>query len=623
MKRRQHRGVKGGYAAELGLLADTFRLACGACPALEALLERVDEGPALFVASGGAFTVAQFAADLHQQYTGHLARAVTPLEFASLRRHPETAVVMFTASGRHPDAAMAVEAAKRALHRVVGIITLREEQHLPPALRGDRVDVVTVRSAVEKDGFLATNSVLAMSTALARARVGAKGLPEALPLDEPRDVLLAERALVLFPPRHAAVAYDLEARLHETGLASVELADYRNFAHGRHAGLARNLAATTVIALLTREERDVAERTVHLLPKATRLVRLRSELEWPASVLDLLAGTMRMIDATARAAKLNPARPGVALFGRRLYHLNVKPREQSRTALPVVRKLLSVGRAGLEETTKAKFELAFDEWRASVAAARFGGLVLDYDGTCCTTEGRFELPSSEVRTELLRILQSGVQLGFASGRGVSLHRDLRKWVPKKFWDRLVVGLYNGALVLSLDVDVGDQSRCEGALHTARARLEVAPFSSLISIESHTHQIEARVRSPREWNGNALAEAATEVFARGPALPVKVVASAHSVDVIASETTKNSVSGALRAQGGDEVLAIGDQGQVGGNDFELLAATPFTLSVDRCSADPTRCWNLARDGHRGPIVLLRYLTSLTVRGGRARFRLEPT
>ena len=31
------------------------------------------------------------------------------------------------------------------------------------------------------------------------------------------------------------------------------------------------------------------------------------------------------------------------------------------------------------------------------------------------------------------------------------------------------------------------------------------------------------------------------------------------------------------------MAIGNQGHVGGNDFELLAATRWSLSVDRCSS----------------------------------------
>ncbi len=67
-----------------------------------------------------------------------------------------------------------------------------------------------------------------------------------------------------------------------------------------------------------------------------------------------------------------------------------------------------------------------------------------------------------------------------------------------------------------------------------------------------------------------------------------------------------------------VLAIGDQGQAGGNDFELLAATPWSLSVDRCSADPSRCWNLDTRGARGPALLVDYLGALKLTRAGARF-----
>src|SRR5262249_31299692 len=144
---------------------------------------------------------------------------------------------------------------------------------------------------------------------------------------------------------------------------------------------------------------------------------------------------------------------------------------------------------------------------------------------------------------------------------------------------------------------------------------------LIAIESHTHQVEVRLRSARSWSGDALAEATRELFERGPSLPVKVVASAHSIDIITASTTKRAVLDVIRDRCSGAVLAIGDQGQVGGNDFELLASIRTTLSVDRCSADPTRCWNLDDKGHRGPNVLVRYLKALRPRGGSMRFGWE--
>ena len=75
--------------------------------------------------------------------------------------------------------------------------------------------------------------------------------------------------------------------------------------------------------------------------------------------------------------------------------------------------------------------------------------------------------------------------------------------------------------------------------------------------------------------------------------------------------------------GGEVLAIGDQGHCDGNDFELLARTNWSLSVDRVSPDLSRCWNLADAPALGPEVLLRYLAKLynTTNGWRMRWRAQ--
>jgi hypothetical protein len=80
-------------------------------------------------------------------------------------------------------------------------------------------------------------------------------------------------------------------------------------------------------------------------------------------------------------------------------------------------------------------------------------------------------------------------------------------------------------------------------------------------------------------------------------------------VVLCETSKRAVLAAVQTETPGQVLAIGDQGHVGGNDFELLAATSASLTVDRCSSDPTRCWNLDDTGHRGPDVLITYFRAL--------------
>jgi hydroxymethylpyrimidine pyrophosphatase-like HAD family hydrolase len=60
---------------------------------------------------------------------------------------------------------------------------------------------------------------------------------------------------------------------------------------------------------------------------------------------------------------------------------------------------------------------------------QFDGLVLDYGGTICTTENRFDAPDEAIIKLLASVIEWGTYLGFASGRGSSLQRELRNAIP--------------------------------------------------------------------------------------------------------------------------------------------------------------------------------------------------
>jgi hypothetical protein len=73
------------YLKELANLPETYEVALGLdveplCMALEAAAARA----AIMVGSGGSFSVASFAAFLHQLSTGRLASASTPLDYMTL-----------------------------------------------------------------------------------------------------------------------------------------------------------------------------------------------------------------------------------------------------------------------------------------------------------------------------------------------------------------------------------------------------------------------------------------------------------------------------------------------------------------------------------------------------------
>jgi hydroxymethylpyrimidine pyrophosphatase-like HAD family hydrolase len=610
------------YVEELAAIDRAYAAANRAdISALSETVTRLTQRPALFVASGGAMVPARLAADLHITVARQLSRAMTPLEFAALPPLP-VGTLLVSARARHPDVLLGARAAAAAGHDPIGLLTLRSAQELPASIADSGVSVLTIPAFPGREGFLATTSIVTLTVTLARAYLGATvRLPRALrdvlkPLREP----LRPHLLVLISPGTEAAAVDLETRFHELGLRTVQLADFRNFAHGRHFGLARRLDQTSIVALVTAGWASLADATLKLLPREAHVVRLESGADWPASTIELIRASMQLVASAAYGTGIEPAVPSVRPFGRSLYHLSAVRRVVVRHSTPVDRKLTASGMSHLEPVPRRLYESALRRVLDRLHDSRYAGVVLDYDGTCCTTEGRFALPSAEVQEEVIRLLRGGIALGFASGRGGSLTRDLRQWIPREYWPGLHLGLYNGGVVLTLAEDLADQTNAAGDIRRAMERLQSGPFGKSLKFELRATQL--GVSAPHLAIDTVI-RIATESLAQPPTLHLRVVASAHAVDIVLASSSKAAVLSRMTdSLQNAQVLAIGDQGQAGGNDFELLAATQDSLSVDRCSADPTRCWNLDTKGNRGPVLLVDYLRSLKTNRGRVgRFVLK--
>jgi hypothetical protein len=264
----------------------------------------------------------------------------------------------------------------------------------------------------------------------------------------------------------------------------------------------------------------------------------------------------------------------------------------------------------------AHYAGALADWLDVMAGTEFGGLVCDYDGTVCATGAGHDPPGPAIRNQMLRLAETGCVLGFASGRGRSLHRELRGWIPRPLWPQVLVGMYNGGVRLPLGQDIAAHTEiprpdldlaASAALAEARRRLCEPPLDELTRLELRLGQITVRGRGAVPHA--LVAQITAAVLARPPAVAVTSVASAHAVDVVPVTVSKSAVVADAMTRTGRPMLAIGDQGQPGGNDFDLLACYRYSLSVDRCSADPTRCWNLAPAGQAGPQALLGYLAAM--------------
>ena len=280
-------------------------------PTVVAALGNALDQSAVFVASGGMLATARFGADLYERRTGALARAITPLEFVGMAPASNTVVVLLSASGRHPDVEMAARAARSGGYRHRVLLTAATPEGLPLRIRKLGIETVQIPLLRAREGFLATTSVLTFSIALLRSLFPEIDLPETLPLFRvhlPKP--LRGQCLAISGPAHLAPLVDLETRLHETGLATVQYVDYRNFAHGRHLGFSQHLHDTSVIALSADSFSDLAKKTIAALPDNTQVQWLETHLPWPASVLDLLAGSAALVGAAAKYVRTCPRSVG-------------------------------------------------------------------------------------------------------------------------------------------------------------------------------------------------------------------------------------------------------------------------------------------------------------------------
>lgn len=603
------------YEAELAWLPETYTAALAAdLQELEDAVATLMGSSAYFVASGGALAVAQLAARTFEERSRRSGYVMTPLEFSATDPTCDAGVVLFSASGQNPDALAALRFAREGAFQPIVLLTHRLKP-FPFGQRAEPILRVGFNAPFGRDGFLATNSVLFMATVWLRALGYGRTLAPELPPAEQQEAL-RDSCIILTAPGLAAAATDLETRLSELGLSSAQVTDYRNFAHGRHYGLYRTMMDTTVVALRAHPYEDLAINTIALLPSGCDIRSLSTQAKWPMSVVDLLTRSMALVGATAAQRGVKPSRPGVPSFGQRLYRLNYRRLLPARTCGPVQKKLRA---ACAPETDESIREVKFwlEDWLENISRIHFSALVLDFDGTVCTTPERYSHPEEPIRKAIIKLLEDGIPVGFATGRGGSLWSQLREWIPRSLWSDVLLGLYNGGLIFTLSEPFPDDIPPAAGLAEARALLE--NDRRLSNCRLHARPLQLRVHTEKRSNYSAetLTNRIREILQTTPDIDCRVVSSGHSVDIVPNTSSKRLVSAQLSARG--EVLLIGDQGQVGGNDFALLASSEYSLTVDRCSGDATRCWNLGFGSARGPILLLRYLRSMS--RAKAGFRIQ--
>ena len=104
----------------------------------------------------------------------------------------------------------------------------------------------------------------------------------------PEDFRTVRHYVILHGSWGRPVAWNLEGKLVECGLAGASVYDYRNYCHGRFIFTSNHLEDSAVILLVTPRERDIAERIRGFLPASTKLVIIETACDAPEASLDLL-----------------------------------------------------------------------------------------------------------------------------------------------------------------------------------------------------------------------------------------------------------------------------------------------------------------------------------------------
>lgn len=595
------------------------------------------ERPLLAVGSGGSFSAASYATFLHERLSGLPSEALTPMQFVSFRSTAEVGALFLSAGGRNHDILAALRTASTRDLRQVGSMSLRAASPLRTISRAIGADLFASGPPCGSDGFLATNSLIVFFALLYRARAALDSTLDKLPstfsrltqatafdASHLREVVAQRHVIVLYGPSMLPAALDLESKFHEAGLAAVQLADFRNFAHGRHNWIAKNASETAVLALVTADTDEIAKATLELLKDRVPIAKV--QCGGPES-LHSFAALRAVFEATSLAGiarGIDPGRPGVPAFGRRIYNLrgfrSTRVSQKAELELAARRK---VGNAwtGLKPSQKATWKTAASNYLDRLRAARFGSIVIDFDGTLCSSQDRFLPLAKEAASELDRLLRGGLVIGVATGRGKSARNQIRESLSADLWKKLWIGYYNGADIAQLSDDAQPnvarpQATALGALD--RYLKSDGIIRTLAVIERRPVQFTLQ---PLPLVGlDNLYQHASSLVRRCPA-GLKALMSSHSVDIIPESVSKTAVVRHVSslATASTDTLCIGDAGEYPGNDCELLAE-PFSLSCDRVSPDVTSCWNFSPASRRGAEASLFYLRHLIVQNGVAKLRL---
>ena len=587
--------------------------------------------PLVCIGSGGSLSACHYAVLLYQQCNGVLAQAMTPLQlmYAGHNIIRSSKLLFLSASGKNKDILNAIKYGVKFNETGMMSLTLRKNNPTEELLEQyPKVQRWCEDIPSEKDGFLATNSLLATFTLLCKAACASKFKDSSFKLSDlqPKtfnlNLSVIQNFIVMYGATGEPVAWDIESKLTEAALGSALLSDYRNFGHGRHHWFDKRGDNSCIIALVTPVERELAYKTIGCLPKSVPVIYIETELEGPLASIDMLLKAFRFVNDLGEARGIDPGKPGVPGYGRLLYNLDyfkltnrILPVEKT-LEVAVLRKL---GVAGRENAPLwVHYSEACQRFVRQLNRGKFTTVAFDYDGTLSAPDRKSRFTNGlcdEIRDALMPLLENGVRIVVATGRGKSVGESFQKSIDQKYWPQIKVGYYNGACLLVLGEEdklkVWREQPFDSELKALEEELKLRLPKGCVDYKFAERSLQLSIEGEMTQTESQLVyETCREIIWDKQMKDIRIWRSSHSMDIVVyHEVSKQRV-----IEDPERTLCIGDYGTVEGNDYEMLTSK-YSLSVDRVSKNAESCWNIAPSGMKELDATLYYLSRMKANEGK--------
>lgn len=282
----------------------------------------------LFITGSGGQASSSYAALLYQA-AGGFAQFITPYSMNSVSDETlaQSKVLLSSFSGHNADIQYIGNRCHNIVPQHTGLLCHNNDPGTNKVLgkvSTDNLFYYPISQEIAPKGFV--NSSILTATIIYKAFTGSL-TPEEFDVTRSFSYSLnhgADAPLPLQDVRHFCVlhgswsqpvAIDIETRFVESGMASVQLCDYRNYCHGRfiftsnHIGAKNTPRDMALVLLVTPREKAYVERLHDLLPDSVPVITLESDKDDPRATLELFMQGIRLFDEVGAAHNIDPCNP--------------------------------------------------------------------------------------------------------------------------------------------------------------------------------------------------------------------------------------------------------------------------------------------------------------------------